>query len=155
MEGAEATLSTRGGKLMIDRATVVKADVEASNGVIHVIDSVIVPKMQVYSLVESQSGGASAPPFLPWPESAAPRKAGEPRMPRMMNSKGSRLWVVGSDASRTRSPGIGQKHGAQEGGGDAVALRFARRGPARGRRRTAPPIDTEQPPPVHERSRGE
>ena len=78
VEGAEATLSTRGGKLMIDRATVVKADVEASNGVIHVIDSVIVPKMQVYSLVESQSGGASAPPFLPWPESAAPRKAGEP-----------------------------------------------------------------------------
>jgi uncharacterized surface protein with fasciclin (FAS1) repeats len=45
VEGSEATLSTRGGKVMIDKATVVKADVEASNGVIHVIDSVIMPKM--------------------------------------------------------------------------------------------------------------
>lgn len=43
-EGAEARLSTGGGKVMIDRATVVKADVEADNGVIHVIDSVIMPK---------------------------------------------------------------------------------------------------------------
>ena len=34
VEGAEATLSTKGGKVMIDKATVVKADVEASNGVI-------------------------------------------------------------------------------------------------------------------------
>src|SRR3954451_15695829 len=45
VEGAEATLSTKGGKVMIDKATVVKADIEASNGVIHVIDTVIMPKM--------------------------------------------------------------------------------------------------------------
>jgi len=45
VEGAEATLSVRDGKVMIDKATVIKADVEASNGVIHVIDTVIVPKM--------------------------------------------------------------------------------------------------------------
>jgi uncharacterized surface protein with fasciclin (FAS1) repeats len=45
VEGAEATLSTKGGKVMIDKATVVKADVVADNGVIHVIDTVIMPKM--------------------------------------------------------------------------------------------------------------
>jgi len=45
IEGADATLSTMGGKVMIDKATVVKADVVADNGVIHVIDTVIMPKM--------------------------------------------------------------------------------------------------------------
>jgi uncharacterized surface protein with fasciclin (FAS1) repeats len=45
VEGADATLSVRGGKVMIDKATVIKADIEASNGVIRMIDSVIMPKM--------------------------------------------------------------------------------------------------------------
>ncbi|MGY9018294.1 MAG: fasciclin domain-containing protein, partial [Alphaproteobacteria bacterium] len=31
--------------VMVDKAKVVKADVEASNGVIHVIDTVIMPNM--------------------------------------------------------------------------------------------------------------
>ena len=30
---------------MIDKATVIKPDIECSNGVIHVIDTVILPKM--------------------------------------------------------------------------------------------------------------
>jgi uncharacterized surface protein with fasciclin (FAS1) repeats len=42
-QGSEATLSTTGGA-MIDGAKIVKTDIEASNGVIHVIDSVILPK---------------------------------------------------------------------------------------------------------------
>jgi transforming growth factor-beta-induced protein len=33
-----------GGKVKVDGATVTTADVMASNGVIHVIDSVILPK---------------------------------------------------------------------------------------------------------------
>lgn len=45
VEGAAATIRVKGGKVMIDNATVVKPDVEASNGVIHVIDTVIMPKM--------------------------------------------------------------------------------------------------------------
>jgi len=45
VEGASAMLSARGGKVMIDKATVVKTDIECSNGVIHVIDSVIMPKI--------------------------------------------------------------------------------------------------------------
>ena len=45
VEGASAAISTQGGKVMIDKANVVKTDIECSNGVIHVIDSVIMPKM--------------------------------------------------------------------------------------------------------------
>ena len=45
VEGADATVSVKGGNVSIDKAHVVKADIEASNGVIHVIDSVIMPKM--------------------------------------------------------------------------------------------------------------
>lgn len=45
VEGAQATLSAKGGKVMIDKANVVKTDIECDNGVIHVIDTVIMPKM--------------------------------------------------------------------------------------------------------------
>jgi uncharacterized surface protein with fasciclin (FAS1) repeats len=44
VQGAEATLKMDQGQLMIDDATVTKTDVKASNGVIHVIDQVIVPE---------------------------------------------------------------------------------------------------------------
>jgi len=42
--GQEVKISVADGKVMINDATVVKADVKASNGVIHVIDSVLLPK---------------------------------------------------------------------------------------------------------------
>jgi len=42
-EGSEVTIQTKGG-VKVDGANVVAADVEASNGVIHVIDAVIMPK---------------------------------------------------------------------------------------------------------------
>jgi uncharacterized surface protein with fasciclin (FAS1) repeats len=44
-EGASIAIAAMGGKVKVDEANVVKADVKASNGVIHVIDSVIMPKM--------------------------------------------------------------------------------------------------------------
>ncbi len=44
-EGASANVVVRDGKVMIDKATVVKTDIVCSNGVIHVIDAVIMPKM--------------------------------------------------------------------------------------------------------------
>ena len=37
------TAMVMGSKVMVDNATVVKTDIVASNGVIHVIDSVIMP----------------------------------------------------------------------------------------------------------------
>ncbi len=43
VEGSEAKITANSGKVMIDNANVVKADIAASNGVIHVIDAVILP----------------------------------------------------------------------------------------------------------------
>lgn len=44
VNGQSATLATK-GEVTIDKAKVVKADIETSNGVIHVIDAVILPKL--------------------------------------------------------------------------------------------------------------
>ncbi len=44
VQGGSVKISAEGGKVMVDGATVVKADIECSNGVIHVIDSVLLPK---------------------------------------------------------------------------------------------------------------
>jgi uncharacterized surface protein with fasciclin (FAS1) repeats len=43
VQGSEMTVSTSAG-VMVDGAKVVKTDIAADNGVIHVIDSVIIPK---------------------------------------------------------------------------------------------------------------
>jgi len=42
--GPSFTISIKDGNVMIDNAKVVKTDIAASNGVIHVIDTVILPK---------------------------------------------------------------------------------------------------------------
>lgn len=44
VQGGEVTIMTEGG-VKVDAANVTTADIEASNGVIHVIDAVILPKM--------------------------------------------------------------------------------------------------------------
>lgn len=44
VQGQSAKISANGGSVMIDGAKVVKTDILASNGVIHVIDSVILPR---------------------------------------------------------------------------------------------------------------
>jgi len=44
LNGAKAHISVKEGKVMIDKANIVKTDIVGSNGVIHVIDSVILPK---------------------------------------------------------------------------------------------------------------
>jgi uncharacterized surface protein with fasciclin (FAS1) repeats len=44
VQGSELTVSTSGG-VMVDNAKVVKTDIVADNGVIHVIDTVVIPKM--------------------------------------------------------------------------------------------------------------
>ncbi len=43
VQGSSAKVMVMGGKVMIDKANVVTTDIAASNGVIHVIDSVIMP----------------------------------------------------------------------------------------------------------------
>lgn len=44
-QGSEVTITLQGGKAMVNQATVTAADIEASNGVVHVIDAVILPPM--------------------------------------------------------------------------------------------------------------
>ncbi len=44
VNGASVAIKVADGSVMIDNATVVKTDIDASNGVIHVIDTVIIPK---------------------------------------------------------------------------------------------------------------
>jgi len=44
VSGDTLTIAAGGGGVTIDKAKVVKADIAASNGVIHVIDTVILPK---------------------------------------------------------------------------------------------------------------
>ncbi|MDH4064894.1 MAG: fasciclin domain-containing protein [Acidobacteriota bacterium] len=44
VQGGSVKVSVMGDKVMIDNAHVVKTDIAASNGVIHVIDTVIMPK---------------------------------------------------------------------------------------------------------------
>jgi uncharacterized surface protein with fasciclin (FAS1) repeats len=44
VSGDTITIKANGASVMVDGAQVVKTDVDASNGVIHVIDSVILPK---------------------------------------------------------------------------------------------------------------
>lgn len=44
LQGQEVMIKAKDGKVMIDKANVVKTDIAASNGVIHVIDAVLMPK---------------------------------------------------------------------------------------------------------------
>lgn len=44
LQGTSITTKSEGGKVMVQNATVVAADIDATNGVIHVIDTVIMPK---------------------------------------------------------------------------------------------------------------
>jgi uncharacterized surface protein with fasciclin (FAS1) repeats len=44
VNGQSLAISVNGGTVMVDKAQVVKTDIECSNGVIHVIDEVMLPK---------------------------------------------------------------------------------------------------------------
>ena len=44
VNGASVTIGVKDGKVTVDDATVVTTDIKTSNGVIHVIDSVMIPK---------------------------------------------------------------------------------------------------------------
>lgn len=44
VSGDTIRIATQGGGVMVDGARVVKTDIIASNGVIHVIDTVLMPK---------------------------------------------------------------------------------------------------------------
>ena len=43
LEGASVTVAVKGGSVYIDKAKVIKANVTASNGIVHVINAVLIP----------------------------------------------------------------------------------------------------------------
>jgi uncharacterized surface protein with fasciclin (FAS1) repeats len=43
VEGQSVRVRTQGGTVMVNNAKVIKTDIMASNGVIHVIDTVLLP----------------------------------------------------------------------------------------------------------------
>jgi|TARA_A100001391_G_scaffold205463_1_gene207279 uncharacterized surface protein with fasciclin (FAS1) repeats len=44
VQGSPLMVSVKDGKVMVDNATVVQTDIQTDNGVIHVIDTVVMPK---------------------------------------------------------------------------------------------------------------
>jgi uncharacterized surface protein with fasciclin (FAS1) repeats len=44
VQGGRIAIGAQGGAVTIDAAKIVKSDVPASNGVIHIVDSVLMPK---------------------------------------------------------------------------------------------------------------
>lgn len=44
VEGTSLSIKVKGGKVTVDKARVTKTDIAADNGVIHVIDTVLMPK---------------------------------------------------------------------------------------------------------------
>jgi uncharacterized surface protein with fasciclin (FAS1) repeats len=79
VQGQSVTIDTRGG-VKVDNANVVKTDILATNGVIHVIDAVILPQKRGGRAVPPGLAGGTAPApdptrLLPWAgiEAVAPR----------------------------------------------------------------------------------
>ena len=44
VQGSEVSIKVSHGKVKVDKATVIATDIVCGNGVVHVIDSVILPK---------------------------------------------------------------------------------------------------------------
>ena len=70
-QGEELTFKIADGKVAVNDANVVTADIAASNGVIHVIDSVLVPQ----SVLDALAAGAEATPEAMADAPAAPEAA--------------------------------------------------------------------------------
>ncbi len=82
VNGAEIAVSIDGGTVMVNDATVVAADVEASNGVIHVIDTVLLPPAEeAAEQMDEQLAEEAAPPPPPPEPQAEPEEAAEPEQP--------------------------------------------------------------------------
>lgn len=57
VNGADVTITSGGGTVMIDDATVIATDIEATNGVIHVIDDVLFPEVVFDVIQTAQDAG--------------------------------------------------------------------------------------------------
>ncbi|MGF1603106.1 MAG: fasciclin domain-containing protein [Thermosynechococcaceae cyanobacterium] len=76
-QGSNVTIAVEDGKVKVNNASVVSADLQASNGVIHVVDQVILPPS--YPAGGAQQEEAPTPEAAPGPEAApAPEAAPGP-----------------------------------------------------------------------------
>ncbi|WP_424952040.1 fasciclin domain-containing protein [Deinococcus sp.] len=74
--GANVSITVSGGKVMINTATVIKADVLACNGIVHVIDTVLMPPTAAAPAPAPVAAAAAAPaPSAPAPAAATPAPA--------------------------------------------------------------------------------
>ncbi len=87
VQGSTLAIDGTNGGVRADNANVVKADVMANNGIIHVVDSVLIPASVAAALSTPEpAAGGPAAPAQPSPEAAAPATAppasGETKPPR-------------------------------------------------------------------------
>ncbi|OLV15869.1 fasciclin domain-containing protein [Deinococcus marmoris] len=61
VNGAAVNIKVNGGKVMVNDATVIQADVQATNGVIHVIDTVLMPPANAMATPAATAAAAAAP----------------------------------------------------------------------------------------------
>ena len=111
LNGKSVAIRVSGGKVLVGGATVTKADVMASNGVIHVINKVLIPYGAPARRGLTAPGGSQGGEVMDIqadapirPAAAAPRgwaacAAGTRRWARSISCKGWRCWP-----SRARSP---------------------------------------------------
>ena len=71
-QGSSFLVTVTGGKVMIDNATVTKADVVACNGIVHVIDTVLMPAMDAMQGAADTAEPAMAEPVVAEPVMAEP-----------------------------------------------------------------------------------
>ena len=71
VQGESVMVKVDGGNVMINDANVVITDIEASNGVIHVIDKVIIPPTVAAAMASSSSSESAAPAPSTMPKTGA------------------------------------------------------------------------------------
>lgn len=72
-QGGSVLINVMGGKVMVDNATVTKADVMACNGVVHVVDTVLMPAMAAATPAPvTVTTPTPAPAPMPAPVATAP-----------------------------------------------------------------------------------
>jgi uncharacterized surface protein with fasciclin (FAS1) repeats len=85
VQGSTLAIDGTNGGVRADNANVVKADVMAKNGVIHIVDSVLIPASVAAALSTPEpAAGGPATPAQPAPEAAppaAPATSGETKPP--------------------------------------------------------------------------
>ncbi|KQR41145.1 fasciclin domain-containing protein [Deinococcus sp. Leaf326] len=79
VQGADIAIMVNGTRLMVNNATVTKADIQACNGIVHVIDTVLMPPMEAAAPAPAPvAAPAPAPVAAP---AAAPAPAPVPATP--------------------------------------------------------------------------